>query len=118
LHVLLVEDQTIIALDTESMLTELGASSVQSFTTPDAALAWLQSAQADVAVLDIALGALTSYPVADILQERGIPFLFTTGYGDTRFIPERYALVPVVHKPYGAEALAEGLALCLKPRRT
>lgn len=113
LTVLLVEDQTIIALDAEAMLAELGAASVQSVTTSDAALSWLAAGHADVAVLDIALGALTSYPVADVLADRGIPFLFTTGYGRTHSIPARFSAAPVVRKPYSAEALAEALARCL-----
>jgi DNA-binding NtrC family response regulator len=118
LNVLLVEDQTIIALDTENMLSELGAASVQSFTTAEAALSWLADARADVGVLDIALGKEMSYPVADLLLSRSTPFLFTTGYGDTHHIPPRFAHVPVVHKPYGIEGLAEALERCLVQRRS
>lgn len=117
LRVLLVEDQTIIAIDTESMLSELGAASVQSFATSEDALAWLAAAQADVGVLDIQLGSTMSYPVADLLGERGIPFVFTTGYGDAHAIPERYADAPIVHKPYSVDGLAQGLARCLELHR-
>jgi CheY-like chemotaxis protein len=113
LDVLLVEDQTIIALDAEAMLADLGAASVQSFTTSDAALAWLAAGHCDLGVLDIALGGLTSYPVAEVLVERRIPFVFTTGYGSTHFIPPRFSAAPVVRKPYGMDALAEALARCL-----
>lgn len=112
---LLVEDQTIIALDTESMLSELGAASIQSFTTAEAALAWIADATADVGVLDIALGSTTSYPVADLLAQRGIPFVFTTGYGDSHHIPARFAAVPIVHKPYGTDTLADAIVRCLQP---
>jgi CheY-like chemotaxis protein len=113
LIVLLVEDQTIIALDTEIMLAELGASSVQSFTTSDSALQWLAASTPNVAVLDIALGATTSYPVAEALLQRAIPFVFTTGYGESHLVPPRFSKVPIVHKPYGAENLLEGLARCM-----
>jgi DNA-binding NtrC family response regulator len=117
LNVLLVEDQTIIALDTETMLCDLGAASVTSFTTAETALSWLADAQADVGVLDIGLGTEMSYPVGDLLLQKGIPFLFTTGYGDTHQIPPRFAGVPVVHKPYSIEGLAEALERCLKRMR-
>jgi DNA-binding NtrC family response regulator len=117
LTVLLVEDQTIIALDTESMLSELGAVSIRSFTTAEAALSWLADSPADVGVLDIGLGKGVSYPVADLLLERGIPFLFTTGYGDAHLIPVRFANVPVVHKPYSIEGLADALARCILSSR-
>jgi len=117
LHALLVEDQTIIALDTESMLLDLGAASVHSFTTVDAALTWLAAAKADIGLLDISLGTTTSFPVADALQQRAVPFMFTTGYGDSGVIPDRFLDVPIVRKPYTIEALAEAVAKCIRPRR-
>ena len=118
LHALLVEDQTIIALDTESMLLDLGAVSVQSFTTVDAALTWLAAAKPDIGVLDISLsGSTTSFPVADALQQRTVPFKFTTGYGDSALIPERFLDVPIVRKPYTLQSLADAVAKCMRPRR-
>jgi DNA-binding NtrC family response regulator len=117
LHALLVEDQTIIALDTESMLRDLGATSVFSFTTADAAVGWLASATADIGILDISLGSSTSFPVADALHQRMVPFVFTTGYGDSGLIPERFLGVPIVRKPYTIEAFADAVAKCLRARR-
>jgi len=117
LSVLLVEDQTIIALDTESMLLELGAAHVHAVTTADAALTWLRDAAVDVAVLDIALGHEMSYPVGDMLLARDTPFVFTTGYGDTSVMPAQFSKVPVVHKPYTANELASALTHCLSGRR-
>ena len=118
MHALLVEDQTIIALDTESMLLDLGAVSVQSFTTVDAALTWLAAAKPDIGVLDISLsGSTTSFPVADALQQRTVPFMFTTGYGDSALIPERFLDVPIVRKPYTLQSLADAVAKCMRPRR-
>jgi len=117
LHALLVEDQTIIALDTESVLRDLGASSVVSFTTADAAVGWLASATADIGILDISLGSLTSFPVADALHQLTVPFVFTTGYGDSGNIPDRFLDVPIVRKPYTIEALADAVATCLRARR-
>jgi DNA-binding NtrC family response regulator len=116
LHALLVEDQTIIALDTEAMLQELGAASVHSFTTAESAIAWLSAANPDIGVLDISLGAATSFPVADALQQRAVPFIFTTGYGDSGIIPERFLDAPIVRKPYTLVALAEAVTRCLQTR--
>jgi len=114
LRVLLVEDQTIIALDTENMLRDLGAVSVHAFTTVDAAIAWLGDANVDIGVLDVALGGTTSFPVAELLEQRTIPFIFTTGYGDTSMFPERFLHVPIVRKPYVMHALADAISRCLK----
>jgi DNA-binding NtrC family response regulator len=116
LQVILVEDQIIIALDTESMLRDIGAAAVHSFTTSASALAWLADGTADVGVLDVSLGATTSFDVADALQQRGAPFIFTTGYGDYGVIPEQFSGVPIVGKPYTLDALARGLAHCLGRR--
>ena len=117
LHALLVEDQTIIALDTESMLLDLGAASVHSFTTVDAALTWLAAAKPDIGVLDISLGNTTSFPLADALRHRAMPFMFTTGYGDSALIPERFLDVPIARKPYTLQSLADAVAKCMRQRR-
>jgi CheY-like chemotaxis protein len=113
LLVLVVEDQPLIALDTESMLADIGASSVASFSSADHALVWLQSSAPGVAVLDVNLGGTSSFAIADELSLRGIPFAFTTGYADTVMIPSHFAHVPVVQKPYTPDSLGQALALCL-----
>jgi CheY-like chemotaxis protein len=63
----------------------------------------------DLAVLDFNLGHESSLPVADLLTERGIPFLFATGYGDGLELPARFARVPLVKKPYSGATLAQAL---------
>jgi len=113
MHALLIEDQTLIALDTEMMLRELGAASVETFTTAEAALAWLKSSMPNVAVLDINLGATSSFSIAEELSKLQVPFIFTTGYGDSAVLPEAFEHVPVVHKPYTPESISRGLAICL-----
>ncbi len=114
--VLLAEDQTLIALDTEMMLRELGAAAVNSFTSSQTALTWLASASPDVAVLDINLGATSSFAIAEELGRRSIPFVFITGYGSGDPVPERFSSAPIVHKPYTLDALTRALAICLAAR--
>ena len=97
---LVVEDQPLIALDTESMLADIGASSVASFSSADHALVWLQSGAPGVAVLDVNLGGTSSFAVADELSLRGIPFAFATGYARHGDDPE-----PLRARSRGAEAL-------------
>jgi DNA-binding NtrC family response regulator len=115
MHALLVEDQTLIALDTEMLLRELGAETVDSFTNAEAALAWLASASPDVAVLDINLGTSSSFPVAAEIHRRAKPFIFTTGYGDGIVIPDEYLGVQIVQKPYTRDTLASAFQTCLRP---
>jgi CheY-like chemotaxis protein len=113
LHALLVEDQTLIALDTEMLLRELGADAVDTFTNADAALAWLEQASPDVAVLDINLGASSSYSIAAEIYRRAKPFIFTTGYSEGIDIPAEYAAIQIVRKPYTRDALAKAFRVCL-----
>lgn len=102
---LLVEDQSLIALDTEELLRRLGARDVR--LSPDAthAILTLGSFRPDAAVLDFNLGDGTSRQVADHLMAMGVPFIFATGYGDSVMIPEHLRDVPVVRKPASATSL-------------
>jgi light-regulated signal transduction histidine kinase (bacteriophytochrome) len=112
--VLLVEDSMIIALDSEDVLRGLGAENVLVAAGVAQARAILARDGIDLAVLDVNLGVETSLPLADALSEAGTPFVFATGYGEGMDLPERYAAVPVVKKPYGAEGLGAALGGVLK----
>ena len=116
--VLLVEDQTLIALDTEGLLRELGAATVETFTNAEAALAWLTANSPDVAVLDINLGESSSFSIADELLRCTRPFVFTTGYSDGFEVLDAHKDVPIARKPYTRDALAAALATCLKAEAT
>ena len=115
-RVLLVEDQLVIALDAEDILRRAGAANVETASSVRDALKLLPSFAPDLAILDVNLGAGTSVAVAEELQRRAIPFVFATGYGDSAFIPKGMKHVPVVRKPYSAEALTKALAAALEPR--
>jgi light-regulated signal transduction histidine kinase (bacteriophytochrome) len=106
LMILLVEDQALIAMDTEEALLKLGATKVFSVPNVSAALAVLTVSLPDVAVLDLNLDGETSSPLADELKARSVPFLFATGYGDSVAIPARFSDVPVVRKPITLADLA------------
>ena len=108
-HVLLVEDNMIIAMDGEDALRDLGAEVVTAASVGRAREA-LALGRVDFAVLDFNLGKETSLPIADLLAERGVPFLFATGYGDGLDLPERFAEVTLLKKPYSGAALAQAIA--------
>jgi CheY-like chemotaxis protein len=69
--------------------------------------------QFDVAILDVNLKGETSYPVADVLELRKVPFLFATGYG-TEAIPEKYRQRVVLQKPFKKQELEEALLRALR----
>lgn len=117
-RVLLVEDESLVAMNVEDMLLDLGCEVVLAMRL-DKALAYASSEPFDLAVLDVNLGDARSYPVADLLFERCTPFLFATGYG-RQGLEVAYRDVPVLQKPYQAgplEHLLIHLLTCEVPAR-
>ncbi|MCJ2037308.1 response regulator [Methylobacterium sp. J-068] len=97
-RVLLVEDESLVAMLGEDMLLELGCE-VELAMRLDKALSLARGGDFDMAILDVNLGETCSYPIADVLFERCIPFIFATGYG-TAGIEPAYNAIPVMQKPY------------------
>ena len=113
LNVLLVEDQSLIALDMEANLLDLGARSVQTYTGREAALAWLATSTPDIGVLDVNLGSSDAFPIAIELHQRRVPFVFTTGYDDNMRMPAELTDAPILRKPYTLVDLRIALRACL-----
>jgi PAS domain S-box-containing protein len=103
-RVLLVEDEALVAMMIQDFLTESGHSVIGPISRSSEALQAARDGQFDTAILDINLGDGMAYPVADILLERGIPFVFVTGYeADT--VHERFGDIPVLQKPIERQML-------------
>lgn len=109
--VLVIEDQFLIAIDTEQALRKAGAVDVRLASSVGDALRMLASFAPDVAVLDFVLADGTGVDVAKVLTERQVPFVFATGYGDGAPIPATYGHVPVVRKPFSVDDLISQLNL-------
>ena len=106
-RILVVEDEYLLAQDLARALRLGGAEIIGPAATVSAALALLSgSAVTDGAVIDVNLRGQDAYPVADALLNRGIPFVFATGY-DPGNIPSRYDSVPRCEKPVRATRIAE-----------
>jgi CheY-like chemotaxis protein len=99
-RVLLIEDSLIIALDAEDILYRLGSLEVLTEGTVPGAIAMIDSTPPDIAILDINLGNTNSFAIADRLMEKGIPFMFATGYGEQAKLPEQHVSRIVAQKPY------------------
>ncbi|MFC6790724.1 MULTISPECIES: response regulator [Methylobacterium] len=100
---LLVEDESLVAMLAEDMLLDLGCEVAVAMRL-NKALDFARSGDFDLAVLDVNLGDARSYPIADLLLERRTPFLFATGYGQ-KGLEGAYRCVPVLQKPYQVEPL-------------
>jgi CheY-like chemotaxis protein len=109
LRVLLIEDEMFVAGMLRRMLVDLGYSVVGTATAVDEAINMIDSARIDAAVLDINLDGQMSYAVADELTSRGIPFVFSTGYG-VDGLPEGYKATQILKKPFRRSGLADALA--------
>jgi PAS domain S-box-containing protein len=105
-QVLLVEDESTVALMVEEFLSELGLRVVGPFGSVSDALRALRETSLDAAVLDINLGNESVYPVADVLLEQKVPVAFISGYGAEAVDP-RYAHLPLVQKPIDRSALVD-----------
>ena len=112
-NVLLVEDSLIIALDAEDILRELGAVDVITAASVEAALDLIEAKPPTVGLLDINLGYVESFPIADRLLELNIPFAFATGYGEQAMIPTQHRGRAVIQKPYTLEIVARAIASLL-----
>lgn len=107
---LLVEDSMMIALDAQAMLQGCGAEVELVSTTREAKRA-LTLNRFDAAILDVNLYTETSFAIAEDLQDRRIPFVFATGYGEMVSVPERFRDVCIVSKPYVEDSLRAALAV-------
>lgn len=109
-RVLIVEDESLVAMMIEAMVEELGASVAGTHGDVDGALAFVADAHAaiDVAVLDLNLGGKHSYDIAAALLGHDIPIVFSTGYDDGA-IPAEWRHVPRLSKPFQLEELAQAL---------
>jgi CheY-like chemotaxis protein len=112
LRVLLVEDEALIAMMAEDMLDAMGCTNVTVASNVTEALAALENgALFDVAMLDVNLNGERSMPVADRARARGVPYVFTTGYGADG-VDAAHADAPVLAKPYVLADLEATLARC------
>jgi CheY-like chemotaxis protein len=97
-RVMIVEDEALVALVLADHLTEFGLSVVGPCASVAEATAALEANDLDAAILDVNLGKELVYPVAELLADRGIPFVFVTGYGPES-IDNRFAHAAVLEKP-------------------
>ena len=111
-RVLLVEDEPIVAWLLKDMLVDLGCSVVGPAADVNQALAMIDAESIDVAVLDVNLRGQMSYPVADVLVARGVPFVFSTGYDKDRLL-DGYRTFPALQKPFHRSDLGDTLAKLL-----
>lgn len=112
-RVLLVEDETLVSMLMEDILMDFGCIVVgPAARLEDAMKTAREEVSLDIALLDVNLAGKRSFPVADILAERGVPFIFVSGYGE-QALEAPHQNRPVIQKPFSPESIAETLAKVL-----
>ncbi len=113
LNVLVVEDESLVAMYIEDILDELGHNAVAVVGRMESALVQAEHADIDIAILDINLHGARTFPIAEKLAARGVPFVFATGYGAAG-LEEAWADRPVLQKPFQLEEMRAAIATALR----
>lgn len=114
-RILVVEDETLILMMIEAMLTDLGCESITAAATMGEAVALIDSQVFDAAMLDMNMNGNPSHPVADALVARGVPFVYCTGNNNSHKVMDVSHDQLVLKKPFKYEQLVEILTRLLSP---
>jgi CheY-like chemotaxis protein len=111
-RVLLVEDESLIVMLVEDALIDFGCEIAGVASRFDDAVTKARALDFDIAILDVNLNGLRTFPIAEIIRSRGLAFVFATGYG-AKSIPEELNAAPVLQKPFAAPELERALRAAL-----
>lgn len=118
LRLLVVEDEMLIAMTIEDVLTDLGCVVIGPAGSVAKALQILDDGQQiDGAILDLNLKGEQALPVAVALQKRGTPFFFLTGYGSAGLDQAQFS-APTLPKPFDPGALEQLILETIAPHRS
>ena len=114
--VLILEDESLLSITIEDLLRDLGAQQVLSFTDHVEAAQHAQSADIDCAILDVMIRGRPSFEIADILENRGIPFVFSSGVSLLQ-VDDRHRHRPFLSKPFSDDDLKDSIRAALERNR-
>jgi DNA-binding response OmpR family regulator len=115
--IFLVEDEALILMMLAEMIGELGHRVVAEAGNIQDAQVLAETAIFDLAILDINIDGSSIVPVAEIIDSRGLPFLFISGYGSAAR-PDAFIERPALEKPVSISILGETINAILATART
>jgi DNA-binding response OmpR family regulator len=107
-RILIVEDSPVVAPFTADLLAELGFAVVGPAPNMASAREMIDNEEFDAALMDIHIRGERVFPLCELLQARGVPFVLTSGYADWQ-MPEKWADAPRIQKPYTLEQIGRAL---------
>ena len=108
-RVLVVEDESLVAMLLETILEDMGCTPVGPASNVDEGEAIARdTVDLDAALLDVNLAGRQVFPVAAVLKARGVPFVFSTGYGESG-LPDEWRGNPTIQKPFTEAAVRDAL---------
>ncbi len=116
LRILVVEDVLLMAEVIRDELVECGCTVIGPVAHLAEAVAFARDASLDGALLDVNLAGERSFPLAAILRERQVPYLFLTGYDSPTAFPEEYRDAPRLGKPFRHQELIDAMMAHLRPQ--
>ncbi len=113
LKIFVVEDESLVAMQLEDMLFDLGCEVVGLAMRLNGAHEMIDSGvEVDVAILDVNVCGEKVYPVAERFRSAGVPIVFATGYGRSG-IEEEWQACPVLQKPYTEQQIETSIGSAL-----
>src|SRR5262245_21302569 len=104
LRVLVVEDEELVAMMIDGYLEDLGCTVAATARTVPEAVNAAETLSIQLALLDVNLAGKPVFPAAEALAAKGVPFIFSSGYGSSA-VPEQFRAAPVIPKPFRIEEL-------------
>ncbi len=102
---LVVEDSYLLASEHSKILQRVGFEEVDKASSVASAISLIERTLPSFALLDVNLRDEMSFAVADLLSDRGVPFVFVTGYGSLSNLPPKFASIPMLKKPLTADTV-------------
>jgi DNA-binding response OmpR family regulator len=113
-RVFVVEDEPMIRIMVMDMLSELGCRVAAEAGDVEEAAKLAQSAEFDLAILDVNVRGKIITPVAELIRARRRPIIFATGYG-SEGLPDQFRDLPALQKPFQQDALAAMIGEVMQP---
>lgn len=114
-RILIVEDESLVAMLLETILEDMGCTTVGPISNIEETLALLASDAIDTldgALLDVNVAGREVFPVAEVLKAKGVPFVFSTGYGQGG-LPDEWRTHATIQKPFTESAVQQALMTAL-----